>query len=244
LHAALHNAALQPPYVLAGHSMGGPYVRVFAALYPDEVSGIVLIDPTQVNACESMEEIKNWFGAHCPQDWKAVRAACDQSPETLHGLNWMRALEAKRIEKFLATVPESRREALRQEWLEQLTARSITHTSTAPVPVVRDEFQAATESFRQAIAANPLPKVPIFLLAASNSESASEIANQLDPNVRLLQDQVRGWHLQDYRTWIGSTPGAKLIVGHGQGHNIQVTDPDLVIRTVREIVDEQIKGTR
>ena len=148
------------------------------------------------------------------------------------------------MEEFLATVPEPRREALRQEWHAQLTVRSITHTSTTSVPVVRDEFQAATESFQQAIAANPLPKVPILLLAASNSESASEIAGQLDPNLRLLQDQVRGWHLEDYRTWVGSTPGAKLIVAPGRGHNIQVTDPDLVIRMVREIVDEQIKVAR
>ena len=34
------------PYVLAGHSFGGLYVRIFAAHYPDEVAGLVLIDST------------------------------------------------------------------------------------------------------------------------------------------------------------------------------------------------------
>jgi pimeloyl-ACP methyl ester carboxylesterase len=34
------------PYVLAGHSFGGLYVLTFAARYPDEVAGMVLVDST------------------------------------------------------------------------------------------------------------------------------------------------------------------------------------------------------
>ncbi len=44
LHALLHNAAVPPPYVLVGHSMGGYDVRVYASLYPSEVVGVVLVD--------------------------------------------------------------------------------------------------------------------------------------------------------------------------------------------------------
>lgn len=47
LHAALGNANLPPPYVLVGYSFGGPYIRVFAGLYPEEVAGMVFVDPTQ-----------------------------------------------------------------------------------------------------------------------------------------------------------------------------------------------------
>lgn len=47
LHAALLNAGVPPPYVLVGYSFGGPYIRVFAGLYPDEVVGMVFVDPTQ-----------------------------------------------------------------------------------------------------------------------------------------------------------------------------------------------------
>jgi hypothetical protein len=41
LLAAIH---VGPPYVLAGHSYGGMITREFAALYPREVAGMVLID--------------------------------------------------------------------------------------------------------------------------------------------------------------------------------------------------------
>jgi pimeloyl-ACP methyl ester carboxylesterase len=46
LHTLLDRAGEPGPYVLAGHSFGGLYVRVFAAHYPDEVAGLVLIDST------------------------------------------------------------------------------------------------------------------------------------------------------------------------------------------------------
>jgi pimeloyl-ACP methyl ester carboxylesterase len=44
LHTALRNAEIPPPYVLVGHSFGGMLVRVFAARYPSEVAGVVLVD--------------------------------------------------------------------------------------------------------------------------------------------------------------------------------------------------------
>jgi pimeloyl-ACP methyl ester carboxylesterase len=46
LHALLAKAGVRPPYVLVGHSMGGPAIRLFAARHPDEVVGLVYVDPT------------------------------------------------------------------------------------------------------------------------------------------------------------------------------------------------------
>jgi len=47
LRTTLRNANVSPPYILVGHSIGGMYVRVFADMYPNEVAGLVLVDPTQ-----------------------------------------------------------------------------------------------------------------------------------------------------------------------------------------------------
>ena len=44
LHTLLVNANIEGPYILVGHSLGGIYVRQFAADYPDEVIGMVLVD--------------------------------------------------------------------------------------------------------------------------------------------------------------------------------------------------------
>lgn len=44
LHALLQKMALPGPYLLAGHSMGGPVVRCYRECYPEEVAALVLID--------------------------------------------------------------------------------------------------------------------------------------------------------------------------------------------------------
>lgn len=44
LHALLAASGNHGPYILAGHSSGGVYVRFFAAAYPSEVAGVVLLD--------------------------------------------------------------------------------------------------------------------------------------------------------------------------------------------------------
>jgi pimeloyl-ACP methyl ester carboxylesterase len=50
LHALLEKAGVSRPIVLVGHSTGGPYVRVFAQQYPDDVAGMVLLDAQPADA--------------------------------------------------------------------------------------------------------------------------------------------------------------------------------------------------
>jgi pimeloyl-ACP methyl ester carboxylesterase len=45
LHKLLHAAAIGPPYVLVGHALGSFAARVFAGYYPDDMAGLVLLDP-------------------------------------------------------------------------------------------------------------------------------------------------------------------------------------------------------
>jgi pimeloyl-ACP methyl ester carboxylesterase len=56
LHTLLERAGVPGPYVLVGHSSGGPYVRVFAAQYPDEVAGMVLLDAQPADAFTALPQ--------------------------------------------------------------------------------------------------------------------------------------------------------------------------------------------
>src|SRR6185295_11117359 len=67
LHVALEKAGVKPPYVLVGHSFGGIYVRVFADMYPSEVVGMVLIDPSQ-------ESFNDWLIKNMPDRLKAAES--------------------------------------------------------------------------------------------------------------------------------------------------------------------------
>lgn len=59
LKQLLEKAGIPPPYILIGHSLGGVYARGFAGLYPDEVVGVVFVDPADFT--ESKEDWKMPF---------------------------------------------------------------------------------------------------------------------------------------------------------------------------------------
>lgn len=46
LHSLLEKAGESPPYLMMGHSTGGPQIRVFTELYPDEVEAMFFLDAT------------------------------------------------------------------------------------------------------------------------------------------------------------------------------------------------------
>jgi pimeloyl-ACP methyl ester carboxylesterase len=55
LRDLLAERGLEPPYLLVGHSFGGAYMELFAKAYPEEVTGLVLVDPRHrdfTTACE------------------------------------------------------------------------------------------------------------------------------------------------------------------------------------------------
>jgi pimeloyl-ACP methyl ester carboxylesterase len=72
LHTLLDRAGVPGPYVLVGHSSGGPYVRVFAARYPDQVAGMVLLDPQPADAFAALPQY--------PGEYTMIRTVATISP--------------------------------------------------------------------------------------------------------------------------------------------------------------------
>jgi pimeloyl-ACP methyl ester carboxylesterase len=74
LHALLHAAGVPGPYVLAGHSFGGLFSRLYASTYPDEVAGLVMVDA-----------LPETIPTHLtPGEWRDYRNAIQLVPEVLH----------------------------------------------------------------------------------------------------------------------------------------------------------------
>ncbi len=82
LHTALHNAHVGPPYVLVGHSFGGPFNRVFADMYPDEIAGMVLVDPTQEELISWNQSREGHRETRDDEEWKDIQASLDQAHES------------------------------------------------------------------------------------------------------------------------------------------------------------------
>ena len=45
LRVMLKEKGLNPPYLLVGHSFGACYIRSFASYYPEEIAGLIFVDP-------------------------------------------------------------------------------------------------------------------------------------------------------------------------------------------------------
>jgi pimeloyl-ACP methyl ester carboxylesterase len=58
LHALLNAANFPRPFVFAGHSMGGIFGRAYAAMYPGDVAGMVLVDASHPEQIERSPNIK------------------------------------------------------------------------------------------------------------------------------------------------------------------------------------------
>jgi pimeloyl-ACP methyl ester carboxylesterase len=94
LHALLQGAQVPGPYVLAGHSFGGLYAQIFAALYPSEVAGMVLIDSTTRDADASSYVVRPYL---MDRVFALVSAAAQLGPARLFGAS---------ARDFLSTIHE------------------------------------------------------------------------------------------------------------------------------------------
>ncbi|NVK08916.1 MAG: alpha/beta hydrolase [Tenacibaculum sp.] len=56
LHELLEKNGEKPPYILVGHSMGGPYNQIFRDLYPNEVKGMVFLDSSHPEQWERLAQ--------------------------------------------------------------------------------------------------------------------------------------------------------------------------------------------
>jgi pimeloyl-ACP methyl ester carboxylesterase len=61
LHQLLAQAGEEGPYVLVGHSIGGPYALTYAAEYPEQVAGMVLLDSSSP---EQLTSIPSYAGQY------------------------------------------------------------------------------------------------------------------------------------------------------------------------------------
>jgi pimeloyl-ACP methyl ester carboxylesterase len=102
LHALLRAAGEAGPYVLVGHSYGGLVVRLYASTYPQEVSGLVLVDATS-------EGIRD---AETPQQWAIqlvlmegdIRESLAMYPD-LERVDWDRSFDQVRAAPPLRPLP-------------------------------------------------------------------------------------------------------------------------------------------
>ena len=145
LHTLLHRGGETGPYVLAGHSFGGLYVRIFAAHYPDEVAGLVLVDSTA-----SKEPAKSVV----PSSRRHSTDAVGRVP-ILASLSARVGLTRLLGQLDLGTLPPHSRDEARASVAQASWVRSTV-----------DEYMRASVSMQEAASLRDFADKPLFVLTA------------------------------------------------------------------------------
>jgi pimeloyl-ACP methyl ester carboxylesterase len=158
LHTLLQRGHVPGPYVLAGHSFGGLYVLTFAARYPDEVAGMVLVDST---APASAANAGAASAGHGGSSDGMSRVSALVSTAARLGLGRLYGQFA-----FGSLPPRSRNEV----------GASVATPSTLRSTI--DEYLQATASVEQAAALRDFADKPLIVLTAGSGHDAAWSAAQ------------------------------------------------------------------
>lgn len=211
LHGLLDAAGVGRPFVLAGHSAGGLYVREYALEHPTEIAGMVLIEassPHQIDELpgfrSSYEEdqrdarndlwkdrVRVWTG------WERLMGHCSVSPST----------------------------TIQGTWVAQYAAMACRpgYVDTDEIELPYFEMSSQESSRLQS-----LGKVPLLVISRDVSFHASEQS----PRGR---DQLPVWDREQEQEKTLSERSWRVVAEHS-GHMVNNDRPDVIVREVTRLV--------
>jgi pimeloyl-ACP methyl ester carboxylesterase len=149
LHALLDDAGIEGPYVLAGHSYGGLYAQTYAARYPDEVAGVVLIESSHPEQFSRLPEARDSY---------------EQTNRLFAVAPLLARLGVIRLFDAIPAPPE-----LPQRQRAQIDAYN---SSTRQVAATAEEFRATPASTAQARSLRSLGDKPLAVVSAGEQSPA------------------------------------------------------------------------
>ena len=210
LHSALAKGGERPPFVMVGHSLGGPYIMIYTKYFGSEVAGLVFVDashPEQVLRLRSLTPVT--LGASL----KPVRVAARFSRLGLV--------------RMLAPTDSAPPRPTRSVQATAAYTSSSLHAMLKEADAF-DRTLAEAGTFRQ------LGDRPIFVLTATAPMSKEDLATMKMTAAQVPEYQARWLQMQrEQATWSSRSQHRSV----ESGHYIQFENPPVVIAAVRSVVD-------
>jgi pimeloyl-ACP methyl ester carboxylesterase len=212
LRSLLHTASVPAPYLLVGHSLGGIYARRYAQRFPDEVAGLLLLDPAHED-----------YPTHMPK--QTLLSGLQGSFALVRVLLNFRRFYRRLFERMLAEWPDSVRKLLidyhmgsLRKSLQEWPARSRKNLKGE----LLDEIRHGGE----------MPDVPLIVLIAMGIDPFMA-AVMPEPFLRKVNSAKRFI----YAALAESVPRGEYRVLENAGHTTIHTDrPDAVVKAIRDLL--------
>ncbi len=217
LHALLLKAGITTPVVLAGHSIGGIYSRIYASRFPQGVAGLVLVDATTPD----------------PLPYPAFASAMDQHSNAEFMLvKASVALGVARLMGQCDIVPEGL-EAY-AGWIKG---------SACDYPQLDEyvrEYRGTEDSLKQAAKTGPFGDLPILVLSQDPKWPIPDFLSKRVTHKDWLWASTA--HGQEQAAYLRLSTNSRRVIATGSGHYIQYERPTVVIQETTALV-RQIRGS-
>lgn len=222
LHDALAKLGEHAPFLMVGHSYGGPVARNFALTYPKEVAGMVFVDAAHeglrvpVGPKKTLRLGEDAKGAPIPEPHESLDASTNKSTIRAEDL----PAELKNLDRMFKVLPEA--EQKMQIWAQQ---------QPGVYDAQQSETQWSGEYFRKWLActqADTLGDIPVVVL--SRAEGGYSDADLDIPSSQFEQERKEG-----QRKLTQLSRNSRQIVVRS-GHNMNLEAPDTVASTIRQVV--------
>jgi pimeloyl-ACP methyl ester carboxylesterase len=222
LHAVLTNAAVPPPYVLVGHSFGCFVVCAYASRHPQEIAGLVLVDPpaaSEWRAPTARQARLLWGGIHFSRIGgllarvgvvracgALVMGGAPAAPRAfLKMFGPTATITIERLIGEIGKLPPEVHPVVQAHWCQPKCFRAVA-----------DHLKVLQEAAAFVGSLESLPDVP--LVTISSGELPSE---RIDEHRALARLSSNGRH----------------VIAGKSGHWIQFDEPELIVTAIRGVVD-------
>ena len=212
LHALLQNGNIPGPYILVGHSLGGSVDRQFAARYPTEVAGLVMVDSAHEQQMKHFPEVMVKMVSSMKGMFAVMKFL---SRSGIFALN----------PKMVPVDDKGKLPAEILELTRAVIASSDSHLETM-IAESKSVYAAETQPVKT------LGDLPLTVISHGQLD-----ANAVPPSLgqRVRDDYERAWQkLQVEITELSSR--GRRIVAQRSGHDILLEQPEIVIESVLEMV--------
>ena len=217
LHATLSKAGEQGPFVLVGHSMGGPYIMTYTKYFGAEVAGLVFVDAAHPEQVQRLNT----------ESAKAAMAAISES----------RIAQLRNIiDSLLLWLGVVRAPSERMPNMSESNYQAIVAYASTSLDSYLKEAGAMDQSLAEAGTFRQLGDRPLFVLTSTAPFPKQALAdlNWTEEDGVKHNANWKQMH-EEQATW--STQSQHQLVPNA-GHQLQFDRPDIVIAAVRSVVEK------
>jgi pimeloyl-ACP methyl ester carboxylesterase len=217
LHALLHGAKIDPPYILLGQSFSGFNVRVFTGKYRSEVAGLVLLDSVQEDQ-----------RAYEPRSTLGI---ANRMPARVRGLLCRAAPVAAKVGlvRLFTSVAKPKR-GIPPGFTEQQAATLHGLEAQPKSLIAASGCDAWERSADEARAAGKFGDLPIVVLTAGKPIPMG--SPQADAEVKVFHEI---WVHQLQRKLVALSTRGRQVVVEGSSHGI-AEDKPAVVEAIRQVL--------